>query len=395
MSTRATIEGAGTERHVASASMQPASRRWPPLALICHFPPPPGGMPGLAEFLAKSLESEQASVFRLRTNLGSSWLAQRLDAVRGVRSFLRLVVFLVRLAVTLPRVELLHVLSHSGLGFFLFTVPVVLAGRASGRRVIVNYHGGMAAEFFDRWPRVTQFVLRRAEAIVVPSGYLEQVFSQRGLDAHVVPNVCDLEPFRGTVDRPRRPEFVCARHLEPIYNNACVVRAFARILRRHPQARLYLLGGGPDAPAIAKLVRELGLEQAVELPGYVNRDDVVAYYRRASFLLNGSNVDNAPMAILEAFAAGLPVISTAAGGIPHLVRDGETGFIIPLDDDRAMAERAERLLADPSLARAMAERASEQVAEYEWSHLAADWHAIYVGRQPAGGASREEERAEA
>jgi glycosyltransferase involved in cell wall biosynthesis len=102
-------------------------------------------------------------------------------------------------------------------------------------------------------------------------------------------------------------------------------------------------------------------------------------YDDGDIFLNSSVVDNQPLSVLEAFASGLPVISTATGEIARMVRDGETGTIVPAEDPAAMAEAIDRALAYPERALAMARRARTEIEQYTWPAVSRQWTAAYNG----------------
>jgi len=87
------------------------------------------------------------------------------------------------------------------------------------------------------------------------------------------------------------------------------------------------------------------------------------------------------VSILEAFAAGLPVVSTASGDIPSMVRHGETGLLVPVGDVPALADAIEAVWRDPGAARARARRANQDLAAYSWTHVRDQWADVY--RRPA------------
>jgi glycosyltransferase involved in cell wall biosynthesis len=107
----------------------------------------------------------------------------------------------------------------------------------------------------------------------------------------------------------------------------------------------------------------------VRFTGALDRPGVAELYRSADAMLNPSRVDNMPNALLEALASGLPIVSTNVGGVPYLVTDGQTALLCPPGDDRAMADAALRLLADPALARALAEAGRAEAERYAWSRV--------------------------
>jgi glycosyltransferase involved in cell wall biosynthesis len=161
--------------------------------------------------------------------------------------------------------------------------------------------------------------------------------------------------------------FIVARHLERDYNVSCVLRAFAIVQNKYPEAKLLVLGSGREEVALRNLTQELGLAGHVEFLGYVDNSKMPEAYGRASIFVNASNVDNLPVSILEAFAAGVPVISTKAGGIPDLVGDGKTGLLVELNDHAAMAEKMLLLLEDPALFQRLVSNARKECQKFTWA----------------------------
>lgn len=352
------------------------------IGIVCHFPPPPGGMPGQAEALSRGLAARGVEVVRIQTNLNGPGLGRAIDSIRVLRSLVRFPVFLFRLARAIPKVSILHVLSCCGLYFFLFTAPPLVLGRWFGRSVVLNYRGGRAREFFGRWPTFVRWVVRHADVIIVPSQFLREVFAEIGFDADVIENGCSLDTFAKAAPARLEPTFIVARHLESLYNVACVLRAFQLIARRRPDARLLVLGGGTEEARLKALALRLGIDSAVSFLGYVPSARTPEFYRAASIALNGSNIDNTPNAILEAFAAGMPVISTKAGGIPYMIEEGVTGFLVGLDDHQAMAERACWLLENQEAARTMSEHARERARRHSWDIVLRKWVSLYSDAGP-------------
>jgi phenylacetate-CoA ligase len=352
------------------------------IGLVSHFPPPPGGMPGQAQELACGLEREGIRVIPIRTNLSGGRLIRWLDGIRYLRTVVRVPMFVLRLVLALPRVDLLHILSCSGTTFFVFTAPAVALGRLLRRGIILHYHGGAAEQFLRRWPRFSAWVLRRADAILVPSGFLAEVFRGLGWEVVQVPNICDTGRFGPGPPRRLAPRFIVARHLEPDYNVACGLRAFALVRKRYPEAVLTVLGGGSEEARLKQLAEELGLGGSVRFLGYVDHDQVPAIYSESSIFLNSSNCDNTPVSILEAFAAGLPVVSTKAGGIPYLVEHGTTGLLVGLDDEAGMAEQIFALLERTGLAEHLINNARDVAADYAWPRVFRKLKAVYATKSP-------------
>ena len=368
----------GTEK--SSGPVRGGHRRYvrgaPRLLLVAPFPPPPGGMAVQARALFDRLQAEGWRVSALPTNPPWPVPLRPLERVRGLRTAITAGLFLMRLAAAIGRVDLVHILSCSHLGFCLFTVPTVTAARLWRRPVMVNFRGGNAEPFFRRHPRALAW-LRRADVLTVPSGFLRNVFARFGLGAVVVPNIAEVERFEFRRRDRLVPHLLVARNLEPCYNVALALRAFERIREERPEATLTIAGDGPERARLERMVARRRIP-GVRFLGRVPNRCMPRIYERCDVALNPSNVDNMPISVLEAFAAGLPVVSTRVGGVPYIVEDGRTGFLVPPGDDRAMADRVLWLCRHPEEAAAAADRARRACQVYTWPAVRETLLAVYV-----------------
>jgi len=344
-----------------------------------------GGQAVQASRLFRSLQDVPSVVVELLPiNPRLPGVLRLLQRVRYLRTVVTSVRYVWTLITRLPRYDIVHVFSASYFSFLLAPTPALLVGRWYGKRVVLNYRSGEAEDHLRRWGRSVLAILRRADVLVVPSGYLVEVFRRVGLGARVVGNIVDLRQFAFRERKSLRPIFLSNRNLEVHYNVACVLRAFARIQRRRPEARLIVAGDGSQRGALLRLASELGL-QNVEFVGRVTPARMPALYDTADVYLNAPDVDNMPASILEAFASGLPVVTTDAGGIPHIVRHDETGLIVPRGDHDAMAAAALRLLDDPVGAYRLTCRALDECRlRYAPDVVAAEWVRLYQGLMRQG-----------
>ena len=276
----------------------------------------------------------------------------------------------------LRRADVVHVFSASYTGFALSTVPAVLVATALGKPVVLNYHSGEAPDHLAR-SRFARWLLRDVAAInVVPSRFLQEVFSRFGLRATVVFNSIDLDRFPY---RPRAivsPRVLSTRNFEPLYNVACTLRAFAHIQQQHPDATLTLIGAGSQDTALRALAATLRLRR-VTFAGRVAPADMPAFYADAGVYVQTPSIDNMPLSVLEAFASGLPVVSTRVGGVPSILTDGVHGLLADDDDDRGVAAHVVELLANPGRAQTLAEAAHATCRAYEWRAVRDGWLTVY------------------
>lgn len=339
----------------------------PRVALVGPVPPPSGGMANQTRQLAELLRAEGMVVELVPVNrpYRPRWIAP----VRGVRALFRLLPYLAQLWRTAGRVDLFHVMANSGWSWHLFAAPAIWMAKLRGRAVVLNYRGGEAEAFFARsfaWVRLS---LDRVDAIVVPSGFLAEVFARRGYGTKLVPNVVDLTRFTPAASGPDTPHILVARNLEPLYDNATALRAFALVRERYPAARLTLAGTGPERDRLAALARELGVHEAVRFAGRVDNQDMPALYRSATLALNPSRADNMPISILEAWASGIPLVTTNVGGIPYLAEADKTALFVPPGDPVAMAQACLRLIAEPKLAGRLSAAGLARVRDFAWDQV--------------------------
>jgi glycosyltransferase involved in cell wall biosynthesis len=160
-----------------------------------------------------------------------------------------------------------------------------------------------------------------------------------------------------------------------------VLAAFSFVKAAFPEAKLTLVGTGPLASQLRKLSAEMDLRD-VFFAGAVRHDQIADWYDTHDVFINASAIDNLPVSLLEAFAAGLPVVSTDAGGIPYLVDHGRTGLLSPVGEPARLAESVMQLLGDPVLASDLASHARKECAKYSCDVVGAQWAKLY--RELAG-----------
>jgi L-malate glycosyltransferase len=276
----------------------------------------------------------------------------------------------------LRRADVVHVFSASYLSFLLSPLPAVLVAKAFGKPVVLNYHSGEAPDHLRR-SAIARFVLGRVVDLnVVPSPFLRDVFASFGITAQVVANSIDLERFAYRERTHPAPRLLSTRNFEPMYNIACTLRAFARVQARYPDATLTLIGGGSQEARLRAQAAGLGLRH-VTFVGRVAPHDIHRYYAAADVYVQTPSIDNMPLSMLEAFASGLPVVSTNVGGVPSILTDGVHGLVAADDDDAGIAAGVIDILERPDLARRRAAAARHSCDVLDWTTIREQWLAAY------------------
>jgi glycosyltransferase involved in cell wall biosynthesis len=307
---------------------------------------------------------------------------RQLQRIKYVRTILTTLLYWVQLVVRAARYDVLHVFSASYYSYMLSAMPAILIGKLYGKKVILNYRSGEAEDHLQNW-RTAIPTIRMADVVVVPSGYLVDVFARFGLKAQAISNIVELDRFQFRDRRPLRPVFLTSRLLEPLYNVGCVLRAFALIQKEVPEASLTVAGEGWMRSELEQLARDLELRN-IEFIGGVPFKDMPAMYDSADVYLTATDLDNMPSSIVECLAAGLPVVTTDAGGIPYIVTHEETCLMVARNDHEAMAAAALRFLRDEELASRIAHNAREHCRNFSWPVVQKEWLKLYhqIARGP-------------
>jgi glycosyltransferase involved in cell wall biosynthesis len=326
--------------------------------------------------LAELLAGEGVSVVPVRVNAPyrPAWAGR----VPVLRAAFRLIPYLVALWRAAGRCDVMHVMANSGLSWHLYAAPALAIGRCRSVPVVVNYRGGEAESFLARSHRSVRLTMAYAAALVVPSGFLQEVFARFGMTAEIVPNIVNLQRFNNPqTERATRRRLLVARNLEKIYGNDTAIRAFVLVKARYPDATLTIAGSGPEEEPLKRLASELGVRSSVVFTGRLDPTEMAELYRNVDVAMNPSLADNMPNSVLEALACGVPVVSTNVGGVPYIVRDEETALLVPPQSSEAMADAILRVIEDCDLCGRLVSNGLAEVQRYTWAFIWPLWAETY------------------
>lgn len=256
--------------------------------------------------------------------------------------------------------------------------------RLSGVPVLFTEHGRHQPDYPRRKRMLfNRLALRRRDRVVavgeavrralvanegIPEGRIEVLYNGIDTDRFVPPSPGERAAARRELGlSPDDLAVVQVARLDYLKDHPTAVRAVGRVARQRPGVRLLLVGEGPERDKIEAEVRRLGLEESVLFLGL--RKDVGRLLGAADLFLLTSTSEGIPLTIIEAMAAGLPVVSTDVGGTAEVVVEGQTGSLAPARDDAALAGAILRLAGDPALRRRQGE-AGRQRAKDRFSEQA-------------------------
>ena len=263
--------------------------------------------------------------------------------------------------------------------------------------VVHTFHGHVFRGYFS--PMKTRVFLaierglgRGSSALVAVSPKVRDELLEFSVglrkDIHVVPLGLDLERFRD-YDEPRAnaraalglPDtaFVTSivARLAPIKAHEVFLEAAQRLRAAHPCAIFLVVGGGERNEELEALAVRLGLSESVRFLGW--RADLERIYRASDAVALTSRNEGSPVALIEAMAAGCPVVSTRVGGVPDVVTDNETGLLVAMDDAAGLADALCRLARDRALGEALGAAAQTRVIKrYDARRLLLDMDSLYM-----------------
>jgi glycosyltransferase involved in cell wall biosynthesis len=283
---------------------------------------------------------------------------------RKLAVFVMALAKLLRMLPSRPRLAHIHMSSNAS---FWRKLVIGSVCAAAGIPYVIHLHGGGFRDFYGSRGAAAQAAIRRlfdraAGVIVLTSQWERWVRSMsRNPRVQVIFNPVECTADASLARAQRSPHTVLyLGRLLDTKGLRELIEATALLAPRFAHLEL-LLGGDGDPGEFAALARERGISERVRFLGWVGPEEKQRLLESSTVLALPSYNEGLPMCILEAMAAGLPVVATAVGGIPEAITDGVDGLLVPVRDAGALAEALARVLDSPAIASRMAERARQKI----------------------------------
>src|SRR5215213_6047161 len=332
-----------------------------------------GGQSIQAKRLTDAFENDSEVEMRFLPN-NPETVFQRIKYLRTIFASLK---FWWSLVTNVYKSDVVQVFSSATTGYIIATLPPLVAAKLYGKKTVLNYHSGELENHIKNWRRTALPTMRKFDEIVVPSQFLVDVFAKHGLPSAAIFNFVDSARFQFRAREAFRPTFLSNRNFEAHYNVGDCLRAFQIVQKRFPEAKLFVAGFGTEEAKLKRLAEELKLENT-EFVGKISNEEMARLYEKADIYMNSSLVDNMPLSFIEAFSAGLPVVSYATGGIPYLVASGETGLLVEPRDFESLAQKAIFLLENQEFTKKIVAKARAEVVKYSWENVREQWLELYT-----------------
>jgi len=271
--------------------------------------------------------------------------------------------------------DIFHIHGCSFKGFFPIMLGVTI-GKLLRKRIIITYHGGGLGEFVIKHRRLVKYFITKADTITVPSKYLKNVFSENGCYSILLPNIIREDNVLFLNRKDIKPNMIVTRSFDSVYNIPLAIEVYSKIKKKYSEASLRIVGDGSERETLQTLVKKLKLDD-VYFVGRVSNDNIGVELNQADIFINPTTKDSFSVSMFEAFACGLPVVSTNVGAIPEFVTDCYNGLLVNSNDCKNMEKKIDLLLNNQKLASEIAKNAYKTFLKYTWKELKVAYNGIY------------------
>lgn len=272
----------------------------------------------------------------------------------------------------------IDVYSGSALMFALITAYIASLRK---RKIILILHGGGLVDIYQFKKKRIRSLLKKATYIVTPSRFLQTYFNNEKFEVQYIPNTIDQKLFSFKKERPNSQKILWVRAFTKNYNPDIAVKTFYEVLKEYPKATMTMVG--PDKgnlEEIKSLINKLGLASQITITGKIQNADLPEFYRSHDVYLNTTSYESFGVALIEAAACGLPIVSTSVGEIP-LLWSNEKDIILSKEiNEIELSKGIVTLLKNRNLYDVIQKNAFEKVASFSWENVSKQWDAIIFSR---------------
>lgn len=281
-------------------------------------------------------------------------------------------------AVCFKSYDVVHIDVFSGKAFVISDVASRIA-KLKNKKIVMTLHGGRLHEFYVGNEKRFSDLFSRADTITSPSKFLIDFFANQGVSIVYLPNFIDIDKFAYRGVQNRELSLLWVRAFTDVYHPELAIETLKKLKSRFPDLRLVMVG--PDKGTL-KRVQELAgryqLQESIDFVGKVANDALSTYYQTSSVYLNTTRYESFGIAVVEAAACGIPIVSTEVGEIPYLWKDGEEILILEERTPECMASQVEKILTSHSLAEKLSDNARMKAMSLDWKQIEKQWTSLFT-----------------
>jgi len=288
--------------------------------------------------------------------------------------FLRLADILVN--VLFYNYDIIHIDIFSGKALWYANIASFVA-KFRKKKIIMTLHGGRLPEVYLYSPEKLDFLLNRADVITSPSKYLTEFFSKQNYYIRYLPNFIDIKKFPYDRSAVKPFSLLWVRAFNNIYKPEMAVKVVNILKNKFPNIKMTMIG--PDKGYLNKIeniIKNLGLEDRINLIGKVQNDKLYEYYQTHAVYLNTTQYESFGLAVLEAASCGIPIVSTKVGEIPY-IWDNNIEILLCSSVEDDMAKNVQKIFNSCSLAAKLSTNARLKAEKFDWQMIEEQWYEVF------------------
>jgi glycosyltransferase involved in cell wall biosynthesis len=257
---------------------------------------------------------------------------------------------------------------------FIITEIASLIGSCRRKRIILTLRGGKLIEFYEGNESRVKGAFKRASILQSPSQFLTKQFYDKGFKIKYLPNAVDMTKFKYERSFVNKHSILWVRAFTDIYNPCIAVESLYLVLKKYPDATLTMIG--PDKGLLLeteRLIKKLDISRSVRILGPIPNQDLNEYYQNHEVYINTTSYESFGLAVLEAAACGVPVVSNKVGEIPYIWTDAENILLTEHLSPMSFALKIMELFDNPELAINISIAARRRAEEYDWDKIRPSW----------------------
>ena len=337
--------------------------------IICApFHPHSGGMVNLAVMISNGLEKEGLDV-------------KRLDIGFGLKGIFLLPFFYIKMIYNIYNADAVHIISASGKALIFKDLPAVIFGFLFNKKVVLNFVGGTAVDKSTNWSIFKKLPFILADTIILPTKSFANklTFSDNVKKKFkIIYNPVNIDKFK--IDKKKTieksPILISVKSLDDYSGQDILLDFFQKYKKRFSNSKLWIVGNGPMKNSLIRKAKKLNLKD-VTFYGKINSDRLSELMKEASIFVHASKYESFGIAIVEAMAAGLPIIAFNIGGIPDIVIEGKHGYLVEYLNHDDFLYKAIKLTQNHGLYNDISSNCISRSNQFQWDKIRDHWLITY------------------
>jgi glycosyltransferase involved in cell wall biosynthesis len=275
--------------------------------------------------------------------------------------------------------DMANVEVYSGMAFLVAEMTCGVL-RVLRKPFAVTLHGGGLVTFAQKWPTRVARLLKGADIVLTPSAFLQENLKRVRDDIRYLPNGLELSnyPFRHRENT--QPRLCWLRAFHSIYNPEMAVEAISLVRTTYPDIQLTMIGrdtGDGSLQRTERLIQENDLQRNICIKGAIPKSAVPSQLQEADIFLNTTRFESFGIAVMEAAALGMPIVTTAVGELPYLWENEKNAMLVHSGDSAAMAMAIRRVLTEEGLAARLSHYGRQKAESFDWEIILPQWKSVF------------------